>query len=67
MRDALFRRNTKTFELLALSTFAGQGKNLCDGCRNHAIILTTAGRKKVWTELPGFFELPPWSELKNDL
>ncbi|KAJ7928413.1 hypothetical protein B0H13DRAFT_1967140 [Mycena leptocephala] len=67
MRDALFRRNTKTFELLALSTFAGQGKNLCDGCRNHAIILTTTGRKKVWTELPGFFELPPWSELKNDL
>ncbi|KAJ7935062.1 hypothetical protein B0H13DRAFT_2262236 [Mycena leptocephala] len=32
-----------------------------------AIDLIVAGRKKIWDELPGFFDLPPWSELKNDL
>ncbi|KAJ7935066.1 hypothetical protein B0H13DRAFT_1949554 [Mycena leptocephala] len=65
VRDTLFRKNTETFRVLALSVFVTKG--LCDGCTNRAIELTTAGRKKVWAELPGFFDLPPWSELKNDL
>jgi hypothetical protein len=54
--------------LLALCEFApGSPKSLCTGCRSHAKELLQKGRKKIWDELPGFFDLPPWSELKNDL
>ncbi|KAJ7761947.1 hypothetical protein DFH07DRAFT_414197 [Mycena maculata] len=42
-------------------------RGLCDKCKYRAQESMTAGRKKMWEELPGFFNLPPWSELKNDL
>ncbi|KAF7350942.1 BTB domain-containing protein [Mycena sanguinolenta] len=40
---------------------------LCPACYRYSNQLTTAGRKKFWEELPKFFDLPPWSELGNDL
>ncbi|KAJ7772079.1 hypothetical protein DFH07DRAFT_879163 [Mycena maculata] len=46
---------------------ATMGKSLCEACRKHAIESNESGRKKLWEELPSFFELPPWNELKNDL
>jgi hypothetical protein len=41
--------------------------NFCTACTRRIIESMDAGRKKIWEELPGFFELPPWSELKNDM
>ncbi|KAJ6593488.1 hypothetical protein B0H19DRAFT_919873 [Mycena capillaripes] len=43
----------------------GHGQ-LCASCQQQRQELFVAGREKVWEELPGFFELPPWSELTND-
>ncbi|KAJ7145140.1 hypothetical protein C8R43DRAFT_551540 [Mycena crocata] len=40
---------------------------LCAACSEDAKTKMTAGRKKMWELLPSFFDLPPWSELKNDL
>jgi hypothetical protein len=39
----------------------------CAACAQHVTECMDAGRKKTWDELPGFFQLPPWSELKNDM
>lgn len=38
----------------------------CSTCYRHVTESTLAGRKKLWEDLPKFFDLPPWSELKND-
>ncbi|KAJ7772110.1 hypothetical protein DFH07DRAFT_734473 [Mycena maculata] len=40
---------------------------LCERCRHRAQESMASGRKKMWDELPSFFTLPAWSELKNDL
>ncbi|KAJ7108458.1 hypothetical protein C8R43DRAFT_187747 [Mycena crocata] len=37
--------------------------SLCDPCKRHM----EDGREKIWENLPTFFGLPPWNELKNDL
>ncbi|KAJ6515027.1 hypothetical protein C8R47DRAFT_1032660 [Mycena vitilis] len=39
----------------------------CPECLRHMEQRIDAGREKMWEELPSFFDLPPWSELKNDL
>jgi hypothetical protein len=41
-------------------------KLFCAACHSHAAELAVAGRKKLWEDLPKFFDLPPWSELSND-
>ncbi|KAJ7018341.1 hypothetical protein C8F04DRAFT_392071 [Mycena alexandri] len=54
--------------LWILHRYKSQEKNLfCSECERHTNDLTTSGRKKLWEDLPGFFELPPWNELNNDL
>ncbi|KAJ6519047.1 hypothetical protein C8R45DRAFT_885299 [Mycena sanguinolenta] len=40
---------------------------LCAVCSQHVTESMTAGRKKIWEELPLMFDLPPWDQLKNDL
>ncbi|KAJ6589884.1 hypothetical protein DFH09DRAFT_1027021 [Mycena vulgaris] len=52
--------------LLALGTPDKLG-SLCDACKKQAGESTLSGRRKIWEELPTFFDLPPWSELKNEL
>ncbi|KAJ7188689.1 hypothetical protein C8R46DRAFT_28025 [Mycena filopes] len=39
----------------------------CAVCERFASSYTAAGRQKLWDDLPGFFDLPPWAELKSDL
>ncbi|KAF7370408.1 BTB domain-containing protein [Mycena sanguinolenta] len=39
----------------------------CVACTRHATDSMTAGRKKMWQELPKIFDLPRWSELKSGL
>ncbi|KAJ7307095.1 hypothetical protein DFH08DRAFT_720291, partial [Mycena albidolilacea] len=36
---------------------------LCGACAQNAAV----GRQKMWEELPEFFDLSPWNELKNDV
>jgi hypothetical protein len=40
---------------------------LCGACVKEAEEATATGHRKVWEELPGFCDLPPWGELKNEL
>ncbi|KAJ7250524.1 hypothetical protein B0H12DRAFT_1052387 [Mycena haematopus] len=49
---------------LALPSYLVSFK-FCAACRQHITASMAAGRKKIWDELPGIFDLPPWSELKN--
>ncbi|KAJ7816951.1 hypothetical protein B0H14DRAFT_2374338 [Mycena olivaceomarginata] len=37
---------------------------LCTDCKESVRALVDAGRARMWDELPGFFELPPWDKLK---
>ncbi|KAJ7647762.1 hypothetical protein FB45DRAFT_894359 [Roridomyces roridus] len=39
----------------------------CTTCQKSAKEAMEAGRQRVWEQLPSYFDLPPWSELKNDL
>ncbi|KAJ6551381.1 hypothetical protein B0H19DRAFT_1236564 [Mycena capillaripes] len=42
-------------------------EEFCNACmRQHRVIIAEE-RKKLWDDLPGFFGLPPWNELKNDI
>ncbi|KAF8216742.1 hypothetical protein K438DRAFT_2081667 [Mycena galopus ATCC 62051] len=41
--------------------------DFCATCTRDIEKCTTAGRKKIWEELPQFFDLPPWDELRNDI
>ncbi|KAJ7620546.1 hypothetical protein DFH06DRAFT_1234189 [Mycena polygramma] len=43
------------------------GAGLCGVCERHHVAIMADGRRKLWDELPSFFGLPPWSELKNDV
>ncbi|KAJ7125132.1 hypothetical protein C8R44DRAFT_874968 [Mycena epipterygia] len=40
--------------------------SLCTSCVQHAEKSLAAGRIRMWEALPSMFDLPPWSELKND-
>ncbi|KAJ7778504.1 hypothetical protein B0H16DRAFT_1503779, partial [Mycena metata] len=40
---------------------------LCPQCNALHLEILAEGRKKLWENLPSFFDLPPWDELKNDV
>ncbi|KAJ6584945.1 hypothetical protein B0H19DRAFT_1368418 [Mycena capillaripes] len=42
-------------------------KLFCPACNRHAAELTFIGRKKLWEDFPRFFDVPVWSDLKNNL
>ncbi|KAK7025081.1 BTB domain-containing protein [Favolaschia claudopus] len=39
--------------------------SFCRNCGMHIRDCITSGRKRMWDELPGLLDLPPWGELKN--
>ncbi|KAJ7656279.1 hypothetical protein DFH06DRAFT_991924 [Mycena polygramma] len=43
------------------------GSGFCPLCTQYTRESFETGRKKMWKDLPGFFDLPPWDQLKNDL
>ncbi|KAF8216778.1 hypothetical protein K438DRAFT_1797818 [Mycena galopus ATCC 62051] len=53
-------------EALALPSNALNSFKFCTACTRHAHECMIAGRKKIWDELPGFFDLPPWDELGHE-
>ncbi|KAJ7169113.1 hypothetical protein C8R43DRAFT_982299 [Mycena crocata] len=66
VRDASIRTYLDNLSLLALSQLV-LGRSLCNSCAARIGAMGVDGRKKVWDELPSFFDLPPWGELKNNL
>nr|GAT56159.1 predicted protein [Mycena chlorophos] len=42
-------------------------EGLCDSCSRLDQAMLHTGRKTAWTELPTFFDLPPWGELVNEI
>ncbi|KAJ6589833.1 hypothetical protein DFH09DRAFT_908850 [Mycena vulgaris] len=66
-RDRRLRSYLDVFTLVALSVQKVHWETgLCASCAQHTLESVTAGRKKIWEELPGFFDLLPWAELKNN-
>ncbi|KAJ7353587.1 hypothetical protein DFH08DRAFT_857177 [Mycena albidolilacea] len=47
--------------------FQRLASGLCATCGAHHAKIMAEGRKKLWEDLPTFFDLPPWAELKNDI
>ncbi|KAJ6504146.1 hypothetical protein C8R47DRAFT_1006970 [Mycena vitilis] len=42
-------------------------QNFCHPCETHHQAVMAETRKKLWEDLPGFFYLPDWGELRNEL
>lgn len=42
-------------------------RGLCPACLRHHLQVMAEARKHLWDNLPTYFELPPWGELKNDI
>ncbi|KAJ7307103.1 hypothetical protein DFH08DRAFT_975661 [Mycena albidolilacea] len=69
-RESIMNWYLEDSELAALeppTRIGGGFDQLCTVCTKHATESTVAGRKKVWEELPSFFDLPPWTELKSGM
>lgn len=43
----------------------GPGSGICLTCQHQISIFSEKGRQKLWDQLPSFFNLPPWDQLKN--
>jgi hypothetical protein len=70
VRHALFLKIKvkDPIKLRALNRYPeGYPKSMCNPCRLYVNELVAEGRKKMWEDLPSLFDLPPWSELENDL
>ncbi|KAJ7772123.1 hypothetical protein DFH07DRAFT_697061, partial [Mycena maculata] len=67
LRATNLRKHLLAQELIALRIVETKGwTGLCAACKEDAALSMNRGRRKVWEELPGFFDLPSWAELKND-
>ncbi|KAJ7350564.1 hypothetical protein DFH08DRAFT_112760 [Mycena albidolilacea] len=65
-RVRILRRYGETLPLFALELVSG-ATSFCLSCDHRYKESWTTGRKKVWEELPKFFDLLPWDQLTNDL
>ncbi|KAJ7039805.1 hypothetical protein C8F04DRAFT_949202, partial [Mycena alexandri] len=54
-------------KVYSLSVLTLENTQLCVSCKEPAGRAAIAGRAKFWEDLPSFFDLPPWSELRNDI
>ncbi|KAF8216743.1 hypothetical protein K438DRAFT_1953648 [Mycena galopus ATCC 62051] len=67
-REALVRKALERAEVRALTVPSRLNKDkFCPACMRRIEECITAGRKKIWEELPQLFDLPPWDELRNDI
>lgn len=66
-REEMFRMYLDDGHLRTLGLLSLTKSKLCPTCKVNASESMIAGRKKLWEELPSFFDLPPWNELRNDL
>ncbi|KAF7338115.1 BTB domain-containing protein [Mycena venus] len=64
-KSTVFRRLVKTQAPLAPFSLPRNLK-MCIACATKHAEIVLEARKKLWDQLPVFFDLPPWAELKND-
>ncbi|KAJ7935144.1 hypothetical protein B0H13DRAFT_2262288 [Mycena leptocephala] len=67
MRTQQLRKYHDTVSLWALSRSPSGSSSYCASCCKNFQESSTAGREKIWNELPGFFGLPSWAKLTNNL
>ncbi|KAK7055120.1 BTB domain-containing protein [Favolaschia claudopus] len=63
----LFRNNVALGHTLIPFRLADKQKHLCDACNRRHVQVMAEARKKLWEELPRFFKLAPWAELKDNI
>ncbi|KAJ7169137.1 hypothetical protein C8R43DRAFT_945096 [Mycena crocata] len=64
-REATLRHCSDNMNVIALNEL--RRESLCRACTRHMLASMASGRKKIWQELPNFFDLPPWAELTDCL
>jgi hypothetical protein len=65
-KNVVFRELVKKQASLAPFQL-GSDPRLCSVCAAKHVEILVEVWKKLWDDLPSFFDLPPWAELKNDL
>lgn len=66
-RASMLRKYLDHLAPWALTPFIAFRTTVCASCGKHIEQSMLGGRKKIWEDLPSYFDLPPWSELKNGL
>ncbi|KAF8216781.1 hypothetical protein K438DRAFT_2007554 [Mycena galopus ATCC 62051] len=67
-RETFYAESLDTATISALDVLpngVGHWCKMCSACTKHAKKVVSAGRNKLWDELPAIFGLPAWNELKN--
>ncbi|KAJ7496929.1 hypothetical protein FB451DRAFT_1017263 [Mycena latifolia] len=67
VRDDFLHDYLDLLGVWALERYSELHLTFCAACKPPNKEAVRAGRKKVWDDLPGFFDLPPWDELRNEL
>ncbi|KAJ7741499.1 hypothetical protein B0H14DRAFT_2478393 [Mycena olivaceomarginata] len=66
-RASMLRKYLDHLAPWALTPFIAFRTTVCASCSKHIEQSMLGGRKKIWEDLPSYFDLAPWSELKNGL
>ncbi|KAJ7496925.1 hypothetical protein FB451DRAFT_207902 [Mycena latifolia] len=67
VRNICLHRYLDSGAIWALDSYTELYLEFCDACRPPNEAAVRVGREEMWEDLPGFFDLPRWNELKNDL
>ncbi len=64
MKSPLWRQIIDTPDILGLQLYSINMRGVCQGCRSSFWSRIQNKRHDIWNELPDYFGLPPWEELK---
>ncbi|KAF7362240.1 BTB domain-containing protein [Mycena venus] len=64
-RESLLNKIVLSAEVHSFITVSYIKALFCTACGDLVKAAVTAGRAKMWEDLPSYFDLPPWSELKS--
>ncbi|KAJ7145835.1 hypothetical protein C8R44DRAFT_972818 [Mycena epipterygia] len=67
MKKNFLRSGLMHGKLLVLMKMGPESRRFCAACDLHYVKLMAEARQELWDKLPSFFNLPPWTELKNDV
>ncbi|KAJ7240835.1 hypothetical protein B0H12DRAFT_1134223 [Mycena haematopus] len=66
-RASMVRKYLNHLTTWAFTPFINVRATICGPCSKQIEQSMISGRKKLWQDLPSFFDLSPWNELKNGL